>query len=344
MREISVGLVGYGMGGSVFHAPLIRSIPQLRLATVATSRKEQVQHDLPRVRVVNSWPEMLSDPGIDLVVISTPTSTHFEIAEAALAAGKHVVVDKPFAAGVHEADALMALAAQQSLRLSVFQNRRWDNGFLTARHCIDRGWLGAVYHYEAHFDRFRPRIKPGWREESETASGILYDLGAHLIDQALVLFGMPRAVTADVLIQRPEARAVDYFHLILDYGRARVILHSATLVRAPGPHFAVHGDAGSFLKSGMDPQEGALLAGDRPGHPRWGLDPAENYGEITAEDGSHRSIETVPGSYEKFYELMASCLLDRGPLPVDPADSRNGLIVIEAARRSAAERRTVVIS
>ncbi len=343
MREINVGLVGYGMGGSIFHAPLIGAVPQLNLTTVVTSRKDQVHRDFPDVRV-STLPELLSDASIHLVVISTPTATHFEIAAAALSAGKHVVVDKPFAASVHEADALIQLAAQKHLRLSVFQNRRWDNDFLTVQHCVAQKWLGTVYHYEAHFDRFRPWIKAGWREESETASGILYDLGAHLIDQALVLFGLPNAVTADVLTQRPEARAVDYFHLILDYGRTRVILHSATLVRASGPLFAIHGDAGSFLKYGMDPQEAASAAGERPGNPQWGLDLPESYGVLTEASGVHRPIETLCGSYERYYELMAACLLDGTPLPVDPADSRNGLAVIEAAQHSAAERRTIVIS
>lgn len=344
MRQISVGLVGYGMGGSVFHAPMILAVPQLRLSSVVTSRKERIEHDLPGVRVVPALADLLSDPTIQLMVISTPTSTHFEIAAAALEAGKHVVVDKPFAASVEEADTLIALAESKHLLLSVYQNRRWDSDFMTVKYCIDQGWLGTVYHYEAHIDRYRPQIKPGWREESAVASGILYDLGAHLIDQALVLFGMPRAVTADILTQRPEARAVDYFHLLLDYGRTRAILHSATLVRAPGPHFAVHGDRGSFLKYGMDPQEEALLAGQGPGDPQWGLDDPAQYGELTETDGTHRRIETLPGSYEKYYQRIAAALLDGDSVPVDASQARDGLVVIEASLRSATERRTVVIS
>ena len=343
MSEIRVGLVGYGLAGAVFHAPLICSIPRLRLSAVMTSRRERVGQDLPHVRVVSGMGELLADEAIDLVVIASPTDSHFPLAKAALLAGKHVVVDKPFTVTVAEADELIHLADGKGLFLSVFQNRRWDNDFLTVKHCIGEGSLGTVSYYEAHFDRFRPQIKVGWREERGEGTGILYDLGAHLIDQALLLFGAPLAVTADVFAQREEAVVDDYFHLVLDYGRRRAVLHSATLVAAPGPRFAVHGDRGSFLKFGMDGQEDALKAGKRPGHPDWGLDAPGNYGELVLGDGSRRRVETLRGCYEAYYEAVAERLLKGGPTPVDPRDSRDGLAVIEAARRSAAERRTVTI-
>ena len=293
MSEITVGLVGYGLGGSVFHAPLIQAVRELRLTAVVTSRREQVEQELPGVSVVADIAELVADPGIDLIVVSSPTVMHYETARAALLAGKHVVMDKPFALTVREAETLMSLAESKGRMLSVFQNRRWDNDFLTVRQCIDSGWLGTVYHYEAHFDRFRPDIKPGWREVPGRGSGILYDLGAHLIDQALQLFGMPQAVTADVLQQRRCAQADDYFHLVLDYGQRRAILHGSTLVRQPGPHFAVHGDGGSFLKYGMDPQEEDLKAGKRPGDPKWSLDDPANYGELVSADGARRKVETL---------------------------------------------------
>jgi scyllo-inositol 2-dehydrogenase (NADP+) len=343
MSEITVGLVGYGLGGSVFHAPLITAVRELRLAAVVTSRREQVERDLPGVAVVSTVAELVADPGIELIVVSTPTASHFEVAHAALQAGKNVVVDKPFALSVRDAETLMTLAENKGRVLSVFQNRRWDNDFLTLRHCIDERLLGTVYHYEAHFDRFRPDVKPVWREQSGKGSGILYDLGAHLIDQALQLFGMPQAVSADVLQQRRCAEADDYFHLVLDYGQKRVILHASTLVRQPGPHFAVHGDRGSFLKYGMDPQEDALKAGKRPGDPQWGLDDPACYGELVSADGTRRKVETLRGGYERYYEAIAARLLRNEPVPVDPADSRDGLIVIEAALRSTLERRTIAL-
>jgi scyllo-inositol 2-dehydrogenase (NADP+) len=252
-------------------------------------------------------------------------------------------VDKPFALSVAEAEELMALAQPNGRLLSVYQNRRWDGDFLTVKHAIAEGWLGTVYHYEAHLDRFRPKVREVWREQAGKGSGILYDLGSHLIDQALLLFGMPRAVTADAFLQRPGAQAVDYFHLAMDYGRMRAILHGALLVPGPGPHFSVHGDGGSFLKYGMDPQEQALAAGRMPGGEAWGADDPANYGEVISAGGARRRIETLRGDYQRYYEAMADAIERGARLPVDPADSRDGLRVIEAAVESAREGRTVRI-
>lgn len=341
MGEISVGLIGYGIGGLIFHAPFLAVARGLRLEAIATSRRAEVERDFPSVRVHPNADALVRDPGIALAVVSTPSDTHFEIARAALEAGKHVVIDKPMAITVAEADFLIELAQSRGRVLSVYQNRRWDGDFRTVRRVIEEGRLGGIYHYEAHFDRFRPSIKTGWREQDGPGSGILYDLGSHLIDQALVLFGMPEAVTADVFLQRPGARSVDYFHLVLEYGSRRVVLHSSSMAREPGPHFAVHGDGGSFLKYGMDPQEDAIIAGGRPGRLGWGRDDPEQYGLLVRADGTASRIETLPGGYERYYEAMAACLLEGAPVPVDPMDSRNGLAIIEASLRSARERRTI---
>ncbi len=337
----TVGLVGYGLAGSVFHGPLIRSVAGLRLGKVVTSRREQVAKNLPGVAVVAGVEDMFSDPEIDLVVVASPSAHHYEHARSALLAGKHVVVDKPLATTSREASELVEVAASRGRVLSVFQNRRWDNDYLTVQHAIKQGWLGRVFHYEVHFDRFRPQIKAGWREVPGPGAGILYDLGAHLIDQSLQLFGMPRAVTADIIAQREGARVEDYFHLVLDYFPLRVILHAATIVAQPGPRFLVHGDGGSFLKYGIDGQEEALKRGKRPGDAEWGGDSAENYGELTPAGGTPRKVETLRGAYERYYEVLAACLENAGAPPVDAHDSRDGLIVIEAAQRSAAETRTI---
>jgi scyllo-inositol 2-dehydrogenase (NADP+) len=252
-----------------------------------------------------------------------------------------VVIDKPFAPTLGEADALIALAEEKDRLLSIFHNRRWDDGFLTARHCIDQGLVGNVAHYEVHFDRFRPAIKQGWREQPLKGSGLLYDLGPHLIDQSLVLFGLPKAVTADVITQRPQAVMDDYFHLILDYGRMRAILHAATLVCRPGPHFILHGDAGSFSKHGLDPQEAALKAGQRPGMPGWGK--TTEHGTLTRADGTETMIETLPGRYEAYYAAIAASIRDAAPPPVTGREARDVMLVLETALRSAAERRTVAV-
>ncbi len=341
MNKVNVGLVGYGLGGSVFHAPLIGAEPRLRLSAVVTSRRDQVSKQLPGVAVVATVDELLSDAQIEAVVVTSPSATHFEIARAALRAGKHVVVDKPFAATVAEADELIELAASQELRLSVFQNRRWDGDFLTLKRSLADGLLGDVYLFESRYDRFTPQVKPGWKEVAGPGVGILYNLGTHLIDQAIQLFGMPQAVIADAFPQREGAVADDYFHLILEYGRNRAILHASALVCSPGPRFAVHGKGGSFTKYGMDVQEDALCAGKRPGDAEWGLELPGTYGELVSADKSRRKIPTLAGAYERYYEGFAAALLDGASVPVDPADSRNGLMIIEAALRSVKERKTI---
>ena len=328
MPEILIGLAGYGTSGSIFHAPLIGSVPRLRLAAVMTSRREKAARELPGARIVATLDELLNAPGIDLIVVATPTGVHYETARAALLAGKHVVVDKPITTTVAEADDLIALARDRNLLLSVYQNRRWDSDFLTVRKIIASGVLGTIFSYEAHYDRFRPAMKGGWREENLAGSGILYDLGSHLIDQALQLFGMPKMMMADVFRQRDHARADDYFHLVLGYDRRRVILHGSMFVLDPGPRFAVYGDRGSFVKYGMDPQEDALRGGMRPGDQAWGIEATENRGRLTLADGSRELVQSERGCWEMFYEGIAAALLDGVPPPVDPMDSRNAVAVI----------------
>ena len=341
MRDIPVGLIGYGFAGAVFHAPLIRACPQLRLAAVATSRKEQVE--ALGVRAVRTVAELLGDPAIQLVVVASPSDTHFELAAAALAAGKHVVVDKPFTLTAAEADELIDRAAKNGCALSVFQSRRWDGDYLTVKRLIAEGALGTVYYYEARYDRFRPQIRARWRELPGPGSGILYDLGPHLIDQALQLFGMPRAVSADAFAQRPGGQAIDYFHLALDYGPMRAVLHGSVLVAGAGPHFSIHGDGGSFLKYGMDPQEDALKAGKGPGEAQWGVDDPSLHGELTSADGGRRRVETERGRLEAFYQGMAEHIASGAAAPVNPRDARDNIAVIEAALHSAEEGRRVRI-
>ena len=253
---IGVGLIGYGLGGAAFHAPLVQAEPRLRLHAVVTSRAGQVRRDLPGVAVVASPAELLEDPAVGLVVVAAPNAVHFDLAAAALRAGRHVVVDKPFTLSVAEADELIELAGAADRRLSVFHNRRWDSDFLTVRRCLETGLLGDVSSFVSRYDRFRPVPKGSWKEQDVPGSGVLWDLGPHLIDQALQLFGMPETVWADVGVQRPAVEAVDYVHLALGYGRLRVLLHAGMEVRDPGPRFEVHGDRGSFVTWGLDRQEG----------------------------------------------------------------------------------------
>jgi len=329
MQTIRVGLVGYGLAGSAFHAPLIRASGRMELAAVLTSR------DAPHQ--VGSLDQLIE--ASDLVVIASPNTTHFAIARHALQAGKHAVVDKPFTVTRDEADELIALAEQEQRVLSVFQNRRWDADFLTVRDVLPR--LGEVLLFEANWDRFRPHIKQGWREEPQPGGGLFNDLGPHLIDQALQLFGTPDAVGADIFAQREGALVDDYFDVTLHYSRLRVSLRSSTLVAAARPRFAVHGTAGSFVKHGLDPQEAQLKAGLDPRDPGFGIDGQD--GVLVHPDGSTEAVPTRRGNYPAFYDAVAAAILDGAPVPVRADDARNGLALIDLARRASSEGRRLAV-
>lgn len=316
---MKVALIGRGLGGTAFHMPLIRALPQLELVVVAGAADAV---------------SAVVTPVVDLVVISSPNRTHFPLAEAALNAGKHVVIDKPFTTSVAEADTLIALAKERGRLLTVFHNRRWDGDFRTVKKVMPR--LGEVKLLEAHWDRFRREIRPGWKDAADGGAGTLNDLGPHLIDQALQLFGLPEAVSADVATQREGASVDDYFSLTLHYGAMRAVLGASTLVMDPRPRFALHGTAGSFVKYGLDPQEAALKAGADPRAA--GADSPEHYGTLATEAGQER-VPTEPGRYLAFYEAVIAAIRDGAPPPVDPADARDGLRIIELARRSSEEGR-----
>ena len=343
-EPVGVGLVGYGMSGSALHAPLIAAEPRLRLQAAVTSNPDRVHRDLPSLEVVPTLARLLDDPAVELVVVAAPNAAHHELVRAALEAGRHVVVDKPFTLTTPEADDLIRMATERDRRLTVFQQRRWDADFLTVRRCVDEGLVGRVTTYVAHYDRFTPQPAGRWTEQDHPGAGVLYDLGSHLIDQALCLFGTPETVSADLQVQRPGGAAVDYAHLVLGYGPLRVILHVGSLVRAPGPRFTVHGDVGSFVKSGIDGQIAALLAGDRPGEPGWGEEPDDRYGTLTTELGGLAAVArlaSVPGAYGTFYRQMAAAVRGEGPVPVPPEQARDTIRVIEHALQSSREGRVV---
>ena len=330
---IRCGIVGYGLAGAVFHAPLIRAAEGLELAAISTSRREEAPDDVE----VCGHEELVSRPDLDLVIIASPNHSHFHLAEAALLAGKHVVVDKPFTVTVAEADALIALAWRQRRVLTVFHNRRWDGDFMTVRALLESGRLGKVMLFEAHWDRFRPDIAQRWRERPGGGAGLLFDLGPHLIDQALLLFGRPDAITADLASQREGSEVDDYFELALHYGPMRAILASSRLVAEPRPRFALHGDRGSFVKHGLDTQEEALKSGAGPHDPGFGADPL--HGTFTSPDGAREPVPTLPARWLTFYEAVGAAIRGEAPVPVDPLDARTGLAIIELARRSSKEGR-----
>lgn len=321
---IRTGLIGYGLGGRAFHVPLIRATAGLELVAVATSRDV----DLPTVPDPQA---IIDDPGIGLVVISSPNETHHPLARAALEAGKHVVIDKPFAVTLDEADDLIALAEAHGLKLTVFHNRRWDGDFLTVRKLLASNVLGEVMRYEAHWDRFRPVPVQSWKEQAGPGRGVLMDLGPHLIDQALILFGRPDRIDGDVARQREGTEVDDYFALTFHYGNRRVIMTSSLLAADPRPRFGIYGSKGSFVKYGLDPQEPQAQAGLTPDDPAFGVEDPKWHGTLTHVDGRTERVPTERGNYRAFYEGVAAAIANGAPVPVDPADARAGMAIIAAA-------------
>lgn len=338
-----VGLIGHGYASATFHIPLINKAVGLQLQAIYSSKAVNHSH----AAVVSDVNEVISRKDIDVIVVVTPNMTHYELAKKAIAAGKHVVVEKPFTVTSAQADELIDLARQKGVLLTVFQNRRWDNDFLTVQELLRTEVLGKISMYEAHYDRFRPNVRQRWREQNIPGSGILYDLGAHLIDQALTLFQMPKTIWADVQAERTGAEAVDYFHLVLGYDDKKVILHAGSIVREPGPKVMVHGTRGSFIKYGLDSQEDQLKKGMSPGDPGWGEDEPGQYGLLTADIGGmtfRGTVETLPGRYEVFYEQLSHALTAGSAVPVLPEESRNTIRIIEYAMQSQREQKTIQIS
>jgi predicted dehydrogenase len=339
MPIINVGLVGWGFAAKVFHAPVIRATEGLQL-TAIVQRSGTADPPSSGVDFVRSVDELLQR-NVDLVVVATPNATHHPIAKQCLLAGKHVVVDKPFTVTVHEAEELVQTAREKKRILSAYQNRRYVGDFQTVQLLLRKEALGRVTVYEAHYDRFRPQLKPNaWREEALPGSGIWYDLGAHLLDQALVLFGIPQAISADIRIERDNAMADDAFDVTLHYARMRAILRATMLAAYPGPAFAIHGTNGSFIKYGLDPQEGALKAGRSPNEPDWDLEPEEAFGRLATPQGV-QVIPTVPGNFRHYYENIRDAINGDAGLAVTPEQVLNVMRGLELAIESSRKRCTL---
>lgn len=341
-RPIRVGLAAFGMVSRVFHAPLIRATPGLELAAVATSRPDEVGLQVPGARLLPDPEALIADPDIDLVVVTTPNDSHVRLACAALDVGKHVVVEKPVALDADEAENLATAAAQarsRGLQASVFHNRRWDGDFLTVLDAMDRGLVGRPVAFESRFDRFRPQVRDRWREKAGPGSGIWIDLGPHLVDQALQLFGRPAWVWADIAIVRDEAEADDDFHVVLGYDRLRVILGGTTLAGRPGPRFVLDGTEGTLVLEGLDPQEPQLAAGTMPGDEGYGLGAAD--GTFTGADGES-VVPRLRGGYEDFYARMRDAILGTDDVPVTVNDAVAVMRIIDAASRSSESGNRVV--
>jgi len=343
---INVGLIGFGLAGRSFHAPVISAVPGMRLAAILQRQGDEAASAYPQAKIVRSLDELLAIPDLQLIVIATPNDTHAPFARAALAAGRNVVVDKPFTTSYQEAVDLVKFAEKFGKLLTVYQNRRYDGDFQAIRQLVAEGALGRIVRFETNYDRFRPNLKPNaWREKPEPGAGILFDIGPHLIDQAMILFGKPEAITADVRIEREGGLADDGFDIMFHYPKCmRAVLSSNILAAVSRPRFLLFGTKGAFLKQTVDPQENNLRFGKIPKEGPWGAEPEENWGLLTLSDGTNTTQRRIPsgtGDYRDYYANVRD-VIEGKALPFVPLPyALNVMNALELCRESSDARRTV---
>jgi scyllo-inositol 2-dehydrogenase (NADP+) len=341
--SVRAGLIGYGLAGRYFHAPLLRAAG-FEIGAVVTSRADEVRATLPAADVLATEGELLARADIELVIIATPTSSHASQVRAALDAGKHVLVEKPFTVSSQEAHELIAHARETKRLLTVFQNRRWDNDFLTLQMLLRENKLGEIHGYHARWDRFRPMPSASWRNHPEPASGMLYDLGSHMIDQVLVLFGKPDWIQGDVFKQRAGALADDGFEILMGKDKLRITLGVSYLAADGGWRFRVHGTEASYLKAELDPQEAQAREGIDADDPQFGVEPAELAGKIVyGESGRSEVVPSEKGSWVTFYRELYKCITAGAPNPVPAEQAAQVIELIEAAYRSSREGRRIAL-
>ena len=342
---INAALVSFGMSGKVFHAPFLATNSQYNLVGSWERSTKNIEAAYPGTKSYNSYEALLADASIDLVIVNSPNDTHFAYAKSALLAGKHVVVEKAFTVTAKEAEELDTLATSKGLKLAVYHNRRYDADFLTLQKLIQEGEIGTLQDVQISFERYRTTLSPKKHKESVTpGAGLLYDLGPHLVDQAILLSGMPLAVFADIRITRKVSIIDDYFTLILYYPSHRITLTSGMLFMTEGPGYKVYGTKGCFIKNRSDVQEAELIAGKLPNSPGWGAEAPADYGTLyTDMNGiiTNKVIPSIPGNYGLFYDKLADAILNNGPLPTTAAEGTNIIRVLEAARNSAFNKRVV---
>lgn len=345
MQPINTALCSFGMSGWVFHAPFIATNPGFNFYGVWERSKNLAQEKYPGVKTFRTLEELLADKKVELVVVNTPSVTHYDYAKQVINAGKHLVVEKPFTATVEQAEELIELAKKKKVKLSVYQNRRYDSDYRTIKKIVEEGWLGRIVDAEFHYDRYVPELSYKVHKETPTpAVGGLYDLGSHLIDQALQLFGMPLAVFADITINRPNSKVDDYFDLKLFYPDHRVTLKSSYYVREPLPAYQLHGTLGSFIKHKTDVQETDLQANKKPGSADWGIEPESQKGLLHTEKGGKvikEYITSEKGNYGEYYDGVYEAIRNKKDVPVPGEDGMKVIQVIEAAIRSNKEKQVI---
>jgi scyllo-inositol 2-dehydrogenase (NADP+) len=347
MNPIKTALLSYGMSGEIFHAPLLSVEPGFELTTVVQRSSDKAKKRYPNIKIARHVSEIFDDHSIELIIVNTPNESHYQFATQALEAGKHVVVEKPFTVTTQEADGLMELARKKNKILTVFQNRRWDGDFLTVKSVVENKMVGKAVEFELHYDRYRNYIEANtWKEEQGPGSGILFNLGSHMLDQVLALFGMPLELDARVGIQRPNGKVEDYYDVRMKYKDFHAIVKSSYLVREATPRYILHGTDGSFIKYGIDPQEQALKEGKTPGIAGWGTEGKEWWGKLNSTIGGlhvEGLIETIPGTYTQFYKTLYESIRNGKPLSVKPEESKDVIRLIEACYESNQSRKAVKI-
>ncbi|MGM7723003.1 oxidoreductase [Metabacillus sp. Hm71] len=347
-ETVRVGIIGFGFAARTFHAPVISSIPQLNIQKIVSRSGKSDKERYPSVEYVQHVENLYQDEEIDLIVVTTPSTDHVTFVRDALLAGKHVVVEKPFTTTTAEADMLISLAKKRNRVLSVFHNRRWDGDFLTIQNIVKENLLGRMTEVEFRWDRFNPIAGTNWRDSTSIGAGQLYDLGVHFLDQALCLFGKPKSIQANLRTLRPNTQADDYFDVTLGYQNGlHVRLISSLVAREQGPRYKLHGTSGSFVKYGIDPQEEALKQGLTPHSPAWGRESKEWWGTLNTDINNLHVIgrvETIPGSYQSYYQNIYEHIMGREELVVKPEQARLAILLIEMAKQSHLEKRTLEVN
>jgi len=345
MQPINTALLSFGMSGQIFHAPFLQVHEGFNLYAVWERTKNLAQEKYPSIKTYRTLEDLLNDNAIELVVVNTPSGTHYRYAKQCLLANKNVIVEKPFTATVEEGEELIQLAKEKNKLLSVYQNRRYDSDYKVLKKIVDEGWLGEIVEAEFHYDRFGDELSYKIHKETPgPAVGVVYDLGSHLIDQALQLFGTPDAVFADIRILRSLSKVNDYFEILLYYKKLRVRLHSSYMVREPLPAYVLHGRKGSFIKAKTDVQEVALQSGKVPNTPDWGTEPENEKGFLHTEKDGKIIKEYIPsqqGNYMQYYNGIYKALRKQQPLPVTAEEGLNVIRIIRAAYKSNEQKKVI---